>query len=129
MILVGWIPKKRISNKFIVTFDYLNLVEESISEINLPLWKESFYPDEKEITLKGGILPHYLIGYIYEDNNGMKILEINPSMIDSKTKCNSWLNNGLPIDQKGFWNVLKKTNHTGGFFVNSNGEYWNNNIE
>ncbi|MFA4919780.1 MAG: hypothetical protein WC581_11080 [Thermodesulfovibrionales bacterium] len=127
IILVGWIPKKRISNKFSIRFDYLNSIEKSNIGIELPLWNKSFYPEDHEITLKGGILPHYLIGYIFEDFDGTETLDINPSLIDSKLNSNHWFENGLPIDQAEFWNVLKETNHSGGFFVNLNGEYWSKN--
>ena len=94
-------------------------------ENNLPLYYQSFYPGEKEISLKGGLLPHFLIGYLYAEWDSQIHFDINPNFLDITNKSDLWINEGLPIDQSGFWKELDKTKFKGSFWVNYKGEYWN----
>ena len=129
IILFGWLPKKRTNEKYEITYDYLNLAEELLVKNNLPVYNASFYPDEKEISLKGGILPHYIIGYLYSDWESHIRFDINPNFMNLKNSSKLWIEKGLPIDQSGFWEELKKTNLEGAFWVDYKGEYRNEDIE
>lgn len=125
IVLFGWLPFNRKSDKYEITYDYLNLTKKILSENNLPAYSNSFYPSEKEISLKGGILPNYIIGYLYSDRDSEIFFDINPNFMSLKDNSKFWIEDGLPIDQSGFWHELKKTNFQGSFWVNCNGEYWN----
>lgn len=129
IILFGWLPLNRRSDKYEITYDYLNLTEKILSDNDLPVYSDSFYPGEKEISLKGGILPHYIIGYLYSDWDSQIYFDINPNFMSLKDDSKLWIEDGLPIDQSGFWDELKRTNFQGAFWVNYKGEYWNENKE
>ena len=128
IILFGWLPLNRLCPDYAVTFDYLNSIDEKLEEMNLPTYIESFYPEENEISLKGGLLPHYLIGYFYLDRNSAMTFEINPNILKIPNNSTDWIEKGLPIDQSGFWITLKNTNIKGSFWVNQAGDYWNEDI-
>ena len=87
------------------------------------------YPSEFEISLKGGLLPHYLIGYLSQNRGLEDEIEINPNFLDLSINSSDWIKDGLPIDQSGFLDVLKKTNYTGSFWVNTIGDYGNEQIQ
>ncbi len=124
IVLFGWLPLNK-NNNYEITFDYLNLAEQNLLENNLPIYYHSFYSDENEISLKGGLLPHFLVGFLYVDRDSDINFDINPNFLDVKSESQLWINEGLPINQSGFWNELKKTNFQGSFWVNYKGEYWN----
>lgn len=53
----------------------------NMEAIGLPVYEKSFFPYQKEVTLKGGLLPHYLLGYLH-NKRSEKIFEINPALFD-----------------------------------------------
>jgi len=124
IILFGWIPKDRLTDDYTITYKYLNSMEKVLQENMLPAYKQSFYPKEKEVSLKGGLLPHYIIGYQHTEASDTKF-EINPAFLNIKSKPAYWILKGLPIKQSGFWKELRRTNFSGAYFVNCSGEYWN----
>jgi hypothetical protein len=105
VILLGWVPEQ---NKNII-FDYLNDNIISLLKINkLPTYSESFYPHEYEISLKGGIFPHFLIGFLFWQN-GNKYFEINPALLENTG--GSWINRGFIINQSKFEDIIKHTQY------------------
>lgn len=94
---VGWIDRKVLKN---------NLIER----YSLPVYNRAIYPNQREISMKGGILPHYLLGYIVHRTNEFII---NPNFFTTTKEISSIVKEGLDIDQTNFIEVLRQTNYTG----------------
>lgn len=73
--------------------------------IGLPLYKAAVYPLEKEITLKGGLFPHYILGYLHWEN-GEEVFEVNPALfyVDEY-----WDGRRLPVDQSSLEDRIRTT--------------------
>lgn len=93
VILVGWTNGKNIKCK-----------ANNISELGFPIFKHDFFPEQKEETFKCGLLPHFIIGYHYEDK-----FEINPYIKDIKD-FKLVRKDGIPVRQEKFTEMLSKTN-------------------
>jgi len=119
IIIYSWLPKES-NSQYTLIHDYLNNIEKILLSIDLPVYFSRFF-NQQEITLKGGLLPHYIIGYSYIKSN-KKHFEINPWFLNEELNDN-WVLEGLPINQDNFWTELKKTNILGAFVVDELGEY------
>ncbi|MFW0716572.1 hypothetical protein [Pedobacter sp. N23S346] len=78
LILFGWLPEKY---EGILNAPDSRILKRKIDmeALGLPFYEKSFFPGQQEITLKGGLLPHYLLGYLH--NNGEEeVFEINPAL-------------------------------------------------
>ena len=97
-IIVGWTNSKNIKCE-----DSLGL-KEIVSSNGFPTFETSVFPKQHEITYKCGLLPHFIIGYYYQDK-----FEINPWIlkISDMAKVRK---KGLPVDQTPFWELMSKTN-------------------
>lgn len=104
-IIVGWSNSKGIKCS-----DSLGL-RDVVSKYGFPTFKTPFYPRQKEITYKCGLLPHFIVGFHYHGG-----FEINPYIL----KINDMAGirkEGLPNDQTDFMKKLSKTNYKSYFSV------------
>lgn len=101
IIIYGWLPKEGINNRII---KYIDIQNNSlfIKSLNLPTYKFSIYPEQSEICIKCGLLPHYILGF--QHNN---CFHINPNTL--KKWNDNIVYDGLDIDQKDFNNLLNTT--------------------
>lgn len=97
MQLVCWLPEVNRS------------ITKRLQLDQLPIYKGSFYPNQKEVSLVGGILPHYILGYIKEG-----VFEVSPHIFEEQS-LERLIKYGLRIDQTNFLEVLATTNYTSGF--------------
>ena len=119
IILFGWIPKNYEGILRAPDSRFLNQ-QVNMNILQLPVYKQSFFPMQREITLKGGILPHYLLGYLYTHHNH-EVFEINPALLEID---DSWDGVELPIDQSTFHQRMQKTLFGQYFSVETeNGQY------
>lgn len=102
--IVGWTSKKDI-NKY--GKDFFQNKNSEIKALGFPTISNAVFPTQKEITYKCGILPHFIIGYIY--NQG-KNFEINPCMF-KKQDFSTVSKTGLSVDQSEFYKKLNQTNY------------------
>lgn len=115
--IYGWVPK--IVNKQFKTIDYV-IVENTtfMKQVGLPYCNSPVYPEQKEIALRCGILPHYIIGFKTESN-----FYVNPAIFCSMEKMsevNSFrklytfkrelILHGLDVDQTNFKEFCRNTN-------------------
>lgn len=116
IIFVSWISNSK---------RFHSLSSESIKPLSLsvlPTYQRSYYPRQKEISMIGGILPHYIVGYIKVDTQE---LELNPNLF-STTKCfDEVMINGFDIDQTQFTKKIKETDYEIFYSVDEQGNYWN----
>lgn len=115
--IYGWVPK--IVNKQFKTIDYVIVENTSfIKQIGLPYCNSPVYPEQKEITLRCGILPHYIIGFKAGHN-----FYVNPAIfcsMEEMSKIVSFRNlyafkralilQGLNVDQTNFEKFCRRTN-------------------
>ena len=112
IIVVTWVPSSE-RNRQIICYNDINKLDKFIKAIGLPYYKTSLYKEQEEICIKGGILPHYIMGYSYKDS-----FVVNPNLIthvSSSYDFESLLKDGILTDQTHFDNVLQKTKYKGGF--------------
>ena len=104
LILFGWIPYKY---EGILSVPDSRVLRQKINmeAIGLPVYERSFFSYQKEVTLKGGLLPHYLLGYLHQ-NEGDEVFEINPALFRTS---NSWDGMELPVDQSSFHQYMQNT--------------------
>ncbi len=104
LIIFGWVPYKYEGVLSVPDFRILRR-NINMEVIGLPVYEKSFFPYQKEVTLKGGLLPHYLLGYLY-NKRGEKIFEINPALFNVS---DTWNGIELPVDQSTFHQRIQNT--------------------
>lgn len=115
IILVGWLPTKWFNQRSIEYNDIYNANKE-IANLGLPIYHKALYPEQKEICLKCGLLPHYIMGFIVNNGNDNKSFIINPAILKSMSNNRSIddiVQNGLYInqDKENFERILSQTNY------------------
>ncbi|MBC9795779.1 hypothetical protein [Sinomicrobium weinanense] len=104
LILFGWVPYKY--EGVLSVPDSRALTKKiNMETIGLPVYEKSFFPYQKEVTLKGGLLPHYLLGYLRKSQEDM-VFEINPALFETG---NTWNGIELPVDQSAFHQRIQNT--------------------
>ncbi len=122
IIIVSWIPIKE-RNRQIIKYSNVNKSDYIIRDLGLPYYDISPYSDEKEICVKCGLLPRYIIGYSIDNS-----FIVNPDLllkIRFPYSMKSFINFGIDnIYQYDFDDVIKKTSYNEGY-IHSNGHYCN----
>lgn len=101
MQLVCWFPKGKS-----------NTNNDLLNHYELPSYNRSFYPNQREVSLVGGVVPHYILGYIKDS-----AFELNPNIFKQES-LDDLIAFGLSIDQTNFLEVLNTTNYYSGFVDN-----------
>ncbi len=102
LIIFLWLPYKY---QHYIDFKKLNDFKEIIQKKGLPILKDSFYPNEMEISFKGFIPPHIILGVHDIDENA---LILNPALLNHQ---HDWMENGLNINQVNFEIFIKQTKY------------------
>jgi|GEM_PF-938708 len=104
IIFFGWVLKRY---EGILNAPDSKILKRKIdmSLYHLPVYERSFFHYQEEVTLKGGLLPHHMLGYLYYHNN-REIFSINPALFDTD---DSWNGVELPIDQSTFHQRIRDT--------------------
>lgn len=116
IIIYGWLPKKGINNHIIKYID----VEKSssfVKKIGLPTCNVPIYPEQREICIKCGLLPNYIIGFQHDNK-----FYINPNILETQWHDNI-VYDGLDIDQKNFNDLLTKLKYSQSF-IYYDGDYY-----
>jgi hypothetical protein len=101
--IVGW---TKFSRKNVITYDKTEKLSVIVKSIGFPIVSHAFFPVQREITYKCGILPHYIVGYLY----GKDSFEINPYIL-KKQDFGSVCEKGLDIDQTLFYQRLSEVGY------------------
>jgi len=118
IILVGWTNSRKL-NQWTTHGSRLGQREQLLINYDLPIVNSIIYKHQKEVSMKGGILPHYLIGYILSDRCEF---HINPAFFNSNESFQTMINEGFVIDQENFKEELTKTNYYGFFTLFEDGQ-------
>lgn len=103
IIFYGWVAKKGIKDK-IISYEDINKKNKFIESLGLPIYENSIYPEQKEICLKAGLLPHFIIGFQHNDK-----FYINPNILEQWTE--DIIYTGLNIDQSKFNEIIGRTQY------------------
>lgn len=119
--IYGWVPREHvgINSAQYRTIDYVITKCEPVAKRSgMPCCDTPVYPDQKEISLRCGFLPHFIIGFKVKNN-----FYVNPAVFSSMEKlqgmrsfkqlCNfksCLLRYGLEIDQSNFEEFCRHTN-------------------
>lgn len=118
--IYGWVPREDNSYARIKTIDVVDTQEtEYIKRKGLPFYDSPVYPDQKEVAMRCGFLPHFIIGFMV----GSKFY-VNPAIsrsIDKMHEMRSFqeLNTfkhrmimyGLDVDQSNFEDFCRMTKY------------------
>lgn len=104
LIIFGWIPHKF---EGILSVPNSRILRDKIDmeTIGLPVYEKSFFPYQKEVTLKGGLLPHYILGYLHTIQ-GDEVFHVNPTLFETD---DLWNGIELPVDQSTFHQRIQNT--------------------
>lgn len=101
IIIYGWLPRKGIKNR-IIKYNDVETNSIVIKSLNLPTYQFPIYPEQSEICIKCGLLPHYIIGFQHN-----KRFYISPNT--PKQWNDNIVYEGLDSDQKEFNDMFKAT--------------------
>ena len=105
IMIVGWIPETK--KGFQLKSENINIVNDVLRKKDLPTYDISLYPEQKEICLKYGLLPHFIVGYRIKNT-----FVINHNLINdlgTGRLYNDIIDNGIKIDQTKFKDKLSRT--------------------
>lgn len=116
IIIYGWLPKKGINNHII---QYIDVEKSSsfVKKIGFPICNVPIYPEQREICIKCGLLPNYIIGFQHDNK-----FYINPNILKTQWHDNI-VYDGLDIDQKNFNDLLTKSKYSQSF-IYYDGDYY-----
>jgi len=106
LVYVGWIP--RPIKKRSVYLGSLIQLSRRLKKLELPIYSDEPYPSENEISLIGGLFPHYVFGIYHQQKN---IVLINSNLLQDGMlelikdgRSNMIIKYGIGIDQTNFAN-------------------------
>ena len=103
--IYGWVPRRPM-RKGIKSIDFVVIKYGSnVKKLKMPSCETPAFPKQKEIALRCGILPHFIIGF----NIGQKFY-VNPAIFNSPNdrEMDDIVCNGLIIDQTDFEEFCNK---------------------
>lgn len=113
IIYIAWIPKENVHNRLAICLSNRELCNEKIFAFGLPTCKlPSVFPEQSEVCMKFGILPHFLLGFIYE-----KKFVVNPNLFSTFKSFEKCVVEGFDVDQSGFNEVLGLTKYKRSYVV------------
>jgi hypothetical protein len=86
---------------------------EKYKDVEIPFYKSDFYPESSEISIKGALFPHYILG-IYDLDQ--KTFIVNPHIFSNKSNkpIKKIIQEGFDIEQNDFKTmVAEKTKYAG----------------
>lgn len=118
--IYGWVPREDNSCARMKTIDVVDTQKtEFIKRKGLPFYDSPVYPDQKEVAMRCGFLPHFIVGFMV----GSKFY-VNPAIsrsIDKMQEMRSFqeLNTfkhrmimyGLDVDQSNFEDFCRMTKY------------------
>ena len=112
IMIVSWIPITERRN-LIIKYNEVNKLNKEIEKMELPYYVTPPYIEQKEICVKCGLLPQYIIGYSLDDS-----FIVNKHLLtnlDMARDLNSIINDGIKINQERINEILKETKYKRGF--------------
>lgn len=108
IIFIGWVPWGVDTILHTFRFGGGWGRPDLMDQLGLPRYHRSFFPRQREVTLKGGLLAHYTLGY-YHTHQGQQTFEVNPYLFQIAN--DHWIKDGLPVNQRNFYQELSQTEY------------------
>lgn len=108
-------------HKLVTSFKTIKDANQLLHNIGLPTINSEVYPDEFEISIKGALFPHFIVGF-YEYENNKFVFNHHLFKKDNRS-VKSILTNGLDIDQTDFFDYIKRTSYQKGVGLFSDGQF------
>jgi hypothetical protein len=106
LVYVGWIP--RPIKKRAIYLGSLIQFSRRLKKLELPTYSDEPYPDENEISLIGGLFPHYIFGIYHQKRNLVLVnnylLESNMLNLIKDGLSSLIIKHGIGINQSNFSN-------------------------
>lgn len=96
-----------------------------LKELDLPRYVKEAFPLQREVTLTGGLIPHYILGFYKVDE---KDFIVNPNLFSTEKSFNQIMLNGFDINQSYFHEALEQTNYSGFIVLDENDNYFDINF-
>ena len=106
IIIITWTLKKKSTPSHIDINDLG--IHKTIEKLGLPAVLSSPYPEQEEFCIKCGILPHFILGYIWKDSKFV-VNKYLLEQIREGYQMQDIIRNGIQIDQHSFEEVLSQT--------------------
>lgn len=103
ILFLFWLPEPHID--FAQSKKTLKQVSKEIKSSGLPILIDSYFPEEKEYSIKGAIFPDFIYAVIDVDNE--KII-ISPKLLIDKS---DWISDGFHIYTDDFENDYNSSNY------------------
>ena len=138
VMIYGWVPRVTDTVRYVGrTID--NVVvgnSKSLKQMGLPYPDTPVYPDQKEISIRCGLLPHFIIGFsagrdfyvnpaIFPAIDRMHELTSFRALSCYKRHLQQW---GLEVNQEGFEDFIRKTGFSR-YFTFDGDEYIIHNVD
>lgn len=107
IVMVGWVPASHC-NEMMIDYEDVCQNRENIEKLGFPTF-ETLYPKQKEICLKCGLLPHFMIGFYIPKE---KTFVVNPALFKNTYSMDETIKKGFDVDQSEFLEELKKTGYS-----------------
>lgn len=120
IIIITWTLKKKSTPSHIDINDLE--IHKTIKKLGLPAVSSSPYPEQKEFCIKCGILPHFILGYIWKDSKFV-VNKYLLEQIQEDYQIQDIIRNGIKIDQRSFEEVLSQTSFKK-YFSFTDGQYF-----
>lgn len=101
VIIYGWLPRKGIKSR-IIKYNDVETNSQFVKSLNLPTIQFPIYPEQCEICIKCGLLPHFIIGFQHDNR-----FYINPNTL--KQWNDNIVYEGLDIGQEKFNDFFNAT--------------------
>ena len=66
VIIYGWLPRKGIKSR-IIKYNDIETNSQYVKSLNLPTYQFPIDPEQCEICIKCGLLPHFIIGFQHDN--------------------------------------------------------------
>lgn len=125
IIIITWIPRNKNSP---LSFDINEPeIHKTIKELRLPAVSSSPYPEQKEYCIQCGILPHFILGFIYDSKFIVNEHLIKHLKRATEINIPGIIKSGVRINQLSFRDVLSQTSFKK-FFSFLDGDYFDSTI-
>ena len=117
LLLIGWLPKHRELSY--IASRHTDSYKSVCISVNLPIIETSVYPEQAEISVRYGVLPHFIIGVKVKNNfyvnpalyETMQLFSVCTSIKQMKQLRSDIIAHGFIINQDRFLEYCKNSNY------------------
>ena len=100
------------NSRYAVSCLSIQIGYSSCIDLGLPIYSENFYPSQKEVSVKGALFPHFILG-VFDLESQLFIANPHIFAPQNSNSVDLVLEQGLIIDQDNFGDFIKGTGYSG----------------